>query len=130
MLLHAVHDLAEIVPLLVRAGARPESVLDQDCWLFEHHAASGSPALVVVRSAIRHAIDLRKRMRRWRIVGLAAGKLAAWHARAAERAYAPGGAGFRAASLDWEDRVGGKRRRGEDVGDGAARASRPRPAEV
>ena len=108
------HDLVELVPLLIRAGASPEGEFHDGV---DRLVADGPAALALV-GAIQHAVGLRARMRRWRIAGRVAGKLVAWRARAAERVYAPGGAGFHVASRDWDERVGSKRRRGDDESDG------------
>ena len=44
--------------------------------------------------------------RRWRLFVRIAGLVAKWHARAVERAYAPGGCGYDAARADFEERAG------------------------
>jgi hypothetical protein len=49
-------------------------------------------------SAERHA----RNMRRWRAAARAAGVLVRWHARAVERAYAPGGRGYAEVRDDFE----------------------------
>ena len=43
--------------------------------------------------------------RRWRLFVRVAGCVAPWHARARERAYAPGGRGFDEARADFEERA-------------------------
>jgi hypothetical protein len=43
--------------------------------------------------------------RRWRLFVRVAGCVAPWHARARERAYAPGGLGFHEVRTDFEERA-------------------------
>ena len=62
-------------------------------------------------SLLSNALAQRVRMRRFRMAGIIVGRLRCWHARAAERAYAPGGCGQEEAARDWEEKVGSKRRR-------------------
>ena len=52
------------------------------------------------------------RMAKWRLCARVVGKLARWHARSVERAYAPGGCGYNTCLGDFEERSG-KRPRDE-----------------
>ena len=69
--------------------ARPQSnVLDSD----------SEPIL----RTLRVAESLERRMALWRTVGFLVPMLFAWHRRAAERAYAPQGVGYRECEADFE----------------------------
>jgi hypothetical protein len=48
---------------------------------------------------------IAKCMRTWRTIGRVVGKLRPWHARAVERLYAPGGAGYVQAEADFKERA-------------------------
>ena len=49
-----------------------------------------------------HWVRMQHLMRRLRLFARVAGRVLPWHARAAERAYAPGGRGFKKAKTNFE----------------------------
>jgi ankyrin repeat protein len=73
--------------------------------LASHRAAVGDSLMGMLLEVIYPAEQLALRMRRWRLIGRLAGTLSAWHARAVERAYAPGGVGYRQVEADFEARA-------------------------
>ena len=100
----ARHGLDRIVSTLLSAGARADAVDGQGRAPHEV-AESARPQQPEVSAALYSAFCQRRRMRRWRMIGRLIGLLHSWHARAAARAYAPGGIGAHAAALDWEQRI-------------------------
>jgi len=64
---------------------------------YQSRAANSAAKSEAVQRAKRQA-----HLRRWRLVARVAALLAPWHARAIERAYAPGGIGFEAARAEFE----------------------------
>ena len=63
---------------------------------------SSYTALLKLGARLERAELLR---RRWRLFVRVAGCVAPWHARARERAYAPGGLGFQEVRTDFEERA-------------------------
>jgi ankyrin repeat protein len=95
---------------LLAAGARPLALDGAGRTPLQALGDYAAPSLVgaTLRRADAHA----RHMRTWRVVGRVAGHLAVWHAGAVERVYAPGGAGFRAAEADFEERAAKSQRTG------------------
>ena len=112
------HGVDRLVPALLQAGARADARDAQGRTPADIAAVRGGRrgAHSNLHESLLRALAQQFRMRRWRIVGLVAGRLHTWHARAAERAYAPSGGGYVEAALDWQARVGGKRPRPEEGG--------------
>ena len=126
-------DVSSLITPLIGAGARPDA-RNAEGWTpldvatnlrMQREASEGWEGrggilaisilenIQVVEDALRRLIAARARMRRWRLAGMIAGRLVSWRARAAERAYAPGGAGYSAAAHEWDAHVGSKRGRDE-----------------
>ena len=103
------HGALPVLLALLRAGARPLSTDSRGQTPLQATAADAAllrrPGAAEFITALAAADSLARRMRRWRASAMVAGKLAVWHARAAERAYAPGGLGYREAEVDFEARA-------------------------
>ena len=72
----------------------------------------------LVEEALSHARRARAR-RRWRAVVSAISMLRAWHLRAAERCFVPGGAGYEEARSDFSERRGQQLEGGQGTQDDA-----------
>lgn len=105
---------ARLLPILLGAGART-AVRDAYGLSVMDYTTRRIPGMTMSEAVRRErdlfmvafepAARLERNMRRWGLVGRLAGRLCSWHARAAERAYAPGGGGFREAEADFAEGV-------------------------
>ena len=99
--------LLELVAGMLSAGAHADvrdwrGQTPADC-LGDH--VSGRPNARAVHTALVRACRLRLHLRRWRVIVRTFLLLRAWHARAVERAYAPGGGGYAEVAADFAERA-------------------------
>lgn len=89
------------------AGRTAAGALRRTCDLRHGRPSLGlrTPGIVESLAVLAPAERLDRHMGLWRLWGPIVGKLVTWHARATERAYAPGGGGFREAACDFERRA-------------------------
>ena len=110
----ARHGLLSELEMLLAAGARPLARDGGGKTVLQVVEEAQSRALSSARTTfingpfitrLNEAARLAQCMRLWRAVGRVAGKLATWHARAVERAYAPGGIGYLQVEADFGERA-------------------------